>query len=148
MDREALLKRVAPCGLVCWTCAAAKDGIIQRRGRALRRYVEGFDPYAEKLSEFEPRLKKFPEFKAVLELIGEASCEGCRDGVCKVPGCGIAPCAKDKDVDFCFECESFPCEKADFDPLLKAKWLAANERMQEIGVETYFEEVKDSSHYS
>jgi hypothetical protein len=148
MDKETLLKRVAPCGLVCHTCAAAKDGVIQQHGRALLGFVKGFDPFAEKMSAFEPRLKKFPEFREVLELIGEATCEGCRDGVCKFPGCEIAPCAKELGHDYCFQCESFPCDKADFEPLLRAKWLRANARMAEVGVAVYYEEVKDRSHYA
>jgi hypothetical protein len=147
MDSDTLLKRVAPCGLVCYTCAAAKDGIIQQHGRELTKHLEGFEPYAEMMSAYDKRLKKYPEFKEVLQLIGEANCEGCRDGQCKFPGCGIAPCIKEKGYDFCFECPSFPCEEADFEPLLKAKWLKANERMKEIGAEAYFEEVRDRSHY-
>jgi hypothetical protein len=148
MNKELLLKRVAPCGLVCFTCAAAKDGIIQQHGRELLKYLESFDLYAEKLSVYEERLKRYPEFKEMLQLFGEADCDGCRDGVCKLPGCGVAPCIKEKGRDFCFECSSFPCDKADFEPLLKAKWLKANARMKEIGAEGYFEEVRDRSHYA
>lgn len=148
MEKATLLKRIAPCGLVCYTCAAAKNGILQQHGKELLRLLGSFDMFAEKLSAFEPRLKKYPEFKEVLQLLGEASCEGCRDGICKFPGCGIAPCIKGKGHDFCFECPSFPCQEADFEPMLKAKWLAANERMKEIGAEAYYEEVKDRSHYS
>jgi hypothetical protein len=148
MNKESLLKNIAPCGLVCFTCAAAKNGIIQQHGRQLLKYLESFDVYAKKMSAFEERLKKYPQFKEVLQLIGEASCEGCRDGVAKFPGCGIASCVKEQDVDFCFECELFPCDKADFEPLLKEKWLRANERMKLIGVEAYYDEAKQRSHYA
>ena len=79
--------------------------------------------------------------------MSEAACEGCRSGECKFPGCEIAPCIKEKGFDFCFECSEFPCEKADFEPMLKNKWLKANERMKEIGPMSYFEEMKDKSHY-
>lgn len=147
MNRESLHKKVAPCGLVCHTCAAAKDGVIHQHGRELLKFLESFEPYAEKLSAYDDRLKKYPAFKEVLQLIGEASCEGCRDGVCKYPGCQIARCAKERGHDFCYECASFPCDKADFEPLLKTKWLKANERMKEIGPEAYFEEVNGRSHY-
>ncbi len=147
MKKESPLKLIAPCGLVCHTCAAAKDGIIQMHSLELLRRLDSFDQYAELLSGYETRLKKYPDFKEVLQLLSEANCEGCRDGVCKFPGCGISPCVKEKGYDFCFECPSFPCSEADFEPLLKAKWLKANERMKEIGVEAYFEEVRNVSHY-
>jgi hypothetical protein len=51
-------------------------------------------------------------------------------------------------VDFCFECADFPCDKADFEPMLKPKWLKANERMEAIGPEAYLEEAKSKSHYA
>jgi hypothetical protein len=147
MDRDTLLKRLAPCGLVCHTCAGAKDGLVEQHGRALRELLEGFDSYAAKFSAHEERLKKYPAFREVLELICEARCEGCRAGTCKFPGCEIAPCAKEKGHDFCFQCESFPCDEADFEPLLKTRWLEANMRMKEVGAKRYLEEVAAISHY-
>lgn len=148
MNKEDLHKKVAPCGLVCHTCAAAERGVIQQHAREMLKFLESFDMYAEMLSAHEVRLKKYTDFREVLQLFGEASCKGCRDGVCKFPGCEISPCTKEKAVDFCFECESFPCDKADFEPLLKVKWLKANQRMKEIGVEAFFHEAKEKSHYS
>jgi hypothetical protein len=50
--------------------------------------------------------------------------------------------------DYCFECEAFPCELEGFGPELKAKWLRANERLAEVGVEAYWMEVKNRSHYA
>ena len=61
---------------------------------------------------------------------------------------GVSAGIKEKGLDFCFECQEFPCKEADFEPMLKAKWLHANERMKEIGVEAFFEENKDKSHYA
>ena len=148
MKKETLLGRIAPRGLICFTCAASNDGVIQDHGRELLKHVEGFDVYAKKLSVYEQRLKKYPAFAEVLQLLSEAGCDGCRDGVCRFPGCEIAPCVKEKGHDFCFECSAFPCDKADFEPLLKPKWLKANARMKEIGAEAFFNEVKDKSHYA
>ncbi len=147
MNRTITKKRLAPCGLVCYTCAAAKGGVVQQHSRQLLASLASFEPFAEMMSAYEPILKKYPDFREVLELLGRASCEGCRDGVGKFPGCGIASCIKEKGFDFCFECPSFPCTEADFEPLLKTKWLKANHRMKQIGPEAYFEEMKDRSHY-
>lgn len=146
-DEQRLLEKIAPCGMLCHTCGAAADGIIPQHARELQKYLEGFDGYAERLSAHEPRLKQYPVFEEVLGLICEAQCKGCRDGICKFPGCEIAPCAEQLGHDYCFQCESYPCDKADFEPLLKAKWLAANDRMREIGPAAYFAEARGRSHY-
>ena len=147
MERKELLRVVAPCGLLCYTCTAAKDGAIQIQSKALLRLLESFDGFAEQFSAHEPRLSKYPEFKDVLRLFSEAGCEGCRGGNCTYPDCRVSPCITQKGYDFCFECEAFPCERMDSDPALKAKWMRANERMKEVGVEAFFHEVKDAPHY-
>jgi hypothetical protein len=148
MEREELLGRMAPCGLACYTCAAAKDGAIQSHSRTLLRLLESFDGFAERSSDYEPTLKKYPDFKEVLLLFASASCEGCRDGKGTYPGCRVSPCTKEKGLDFCFECEAFPCDDTGFEPQLREKWLRANNRMREIGAEAFFNDVKDKPHYS
>jgi hypothetical protein len=148
MKKEELLRKVAPCGLLCYTCAAAKHGAIRIHSQALLELLDSFDRFAEQFSAHEPRLSKYADFKQVLLSFSEASCEGCRDGICMYPGCPVSPCIKEKGYDFCFECEAFPCEEADFDPALRAKWAKANKRMREVGVEAYFNEVENKSHYA
>ena len=148
MERKQLLKKIAPCGLLCYTCAAAKDGAIQFHSHALLRLLESFDSFAEQFSEHEPRLRYYLDFKEVLMSFAEASCDGCREGGCMYPGCKVWLCIKENAHDFCFECRDFPCEKVDFEPALRAKWIRANQRMREIGAHDYFNEVKDKSHYA
>ena len=148
MEREEQLRKVAPCGLICYTCAAARDGAISNHSQILLRLLESFDRFAEQFSAHEPRLIKYPDFLQVLQLFSEAGCEGCRGRNCMYPGCRVQPCILEKGLDFCFECGAFPCEQVDFEPALKAKWMRANERMRAIGVEAYFDEVKDGSHYA
>lgn len=147
MEREELLKRVAPCGLVYYTCTAAKDGAIQAHSQVLLRLLESFDRFAERFAAHEPRLVKYPDFEKVLLLFSEASCEGCRGGNQIYHDCRVVPCITEKQYDFCFECAAFPCEEVDFEPGFRKKWLSANERMREIGVEAYFYKVRDRSHY-
>lgn len=148
MEERELLKRIAPCGMACYTCAAARDGVIRAHSVALLNLLESFDKFARAFSAHEPALTKYPDFKQVLLLFANADCEGCRDGKCIYPGCPISPCINDKEYDYCFECQAFPCEKADSDRRLKEKWMTCNLRMREIGVEAYFDEVKDRSHYA
>ena len=80
MERKERLKVLAPCGLACYTCAAAKDGAISTHSQALLRLLESFDRFAERFSTHEPRLKPYPAFLQVLELFSEAGCQGCRGG--------------------------------------------------------------------
>jgi hypothetical protein len=63
MDREELLEKVAPCGLICYTCTAAKDGAVQSHSRALLRLLELFDSFAERFSAREPKMAKYPDFR-------------------------------------------------------------------------------------
>ncbi len=48
-----------------------------------------------------------------IENIGPVRCNGCRSGI--VPpwcnDCGIKNCARNKKIDFCSQCEDFPCEQ-------------------------------------
>ncbi|MBC8204270.1 MAG: hypothetical protein H8E87_02020 [FCB group bacterium] len=50
-------------------------------------------------------------------------------------------------MDFCFQCEEFPCDKVNFDPDLHNRWLIMNNRMKEIGLEAYYKETKDKLMY-
>ena len=148
MERTELLNKVAPCGLLCSTCTAAKDGTIKNHSKELLKLLENFDGFAEKFSDYEPRLKNYPKFIDILHMFSDAGCEGCRGGNCMFPGCPVEPCTTQKGIDFCFECETFPCVKMGFDRSLKLKWITANRRMKEVCVQVYFIESKDKSHYS
>lgn len=85
--------------------------------------------------------------KALLEHFTKAECRGCRAGDCAYPNCGVVACYKGKGVDFCFQCGEFPREKTNFDDNLKARWIAMNTRMKEIGVERCFEESRNAPRY-
>lgn len=79
----------APCGLDCFNCVV----YLANEDENLRKII------SEKLN--------IPQEKAV--------CQGCRNenGACPVLplDCSLYPCAKQKAVSFCFECEDFPCDK-------------------------------------
>jgi hypothetical protein len=147
MEYSTILKVLAPCGLNCGKCQAYVDGDIKQHATELKRLLGSFDTYAERFSRFQPAFKNYPSFKEMLTIFSQANCKGCRQGDCKYPNCGVASCSKQKGVDFCFQCPEFPCEKSNFDPNLKQRWIAMNERMKEAGVEAYFQESKDLPRY-
>ena len=147
LEYNDILNEVAPCGLSCGKCFAYSQGEIAKHSKELQRHLGEFDRYAERFSSFLPVFRDYPSFKNLLEYLAQGDCDGCRQGTCKYPNCGVITCYQDKGVDFCFQCDEFPCGKTNFDPDLHRRWIQMNERMKEIGVEGYFEETKDLPRY-
>lgn len=163
MEKEKLLDYVAPCSLLCYACPSLKTGTVAECARKLHNYWEGFCEFRSKHLPEESRDKWHAEFNAfdnTLQFLGGASCPGCRNnppsskaGWGCLDGCVIPACAKAHGVDFCAECNDFPCREAkDFfatlgDDSITASWESETRRLREIGLEAYFEEKKDVSHY-
>jgi hypothetical protein len=147
MSYEEIVKVLAPCGLNCAKCLGYVEGDIKKNADELKRLLGAFDNYAERFSRFIPVFENYPAFKKLLDHFAQAGCKGCRNGDCMYPNCGVASCYKTKDVDFCFQCDEFPCERTNFDPNLKERWIKMNKLMKEKGVEAYYEESKDLPRY-
>jgi hypothetical protein len=147
MNYSEILDFLAPCGLSCRKCFAYTKGEIYFHSKKLQELLGNFDVYAERFSNFLPEFKNYPQFKIMLTYFADPDCIGCRQGTCKYPNCGVVNCYRARGVDFCFQCDDFPCNKTNFDPHLEKRWLRMNTRMKEIGVEAYYEETKDSCRY-
>ena len=144
---QDILKKLAPCGLNCYKCFANSEGAIRDSSLKLQSLLGSFDIYAERFSSFLPIFKKYPSFKALLTYLTEENCLGCRKGSCLYPDCGVRDCYKTKNVDFCFQCDEFPCKKTNFDSHLEKRWKQINNRMKKIGIEAYYKETKDIPRY-
>lgn len=121
-------KIVAPCGIDCFNCEMFEDNV-----------TEEFQSYfAEK-------------YHIQKELI---TCKGCiEDNIClllKLQGksCKTADCAREKKVDYCYECNTFPCEN--LMPVSdEAKKVPHNLkiynlcRMKSIGIDAWAEEAAE-----
>ncbi|MBU4563864.1 MAG: DUF3795 domain-containing protein [Desulfarculus sp.] len=147
MQYSEIIKRLAPCGLSCAKCFAFKDGELGHHAAELKKRLGNFGIYAERFSAFLPEMKDYPAFERLLDYMAGPSCAGCRQDQCLWPDCGVAKCWQAKGVDFCFQCDEFPCGKTNFDPHLEKRWIAMNRRMAEVGVEQFFEETKDKARY-
>ena len=149
MEYTEILDFLAPCGLSCRKCLAYTKGDIGFHSKKLQELLGNFDVYAERFSTFRTEFKDYPSFKKMLAYFAAPDCIGCRQrqGACRYPNCGVIDCYKVKGVDFCFQCDDFPCDKTNFDPHLEKRWLQMNMRMKEIGVEAYYEETKDLCRY-
>jgi hypothetical protein len=147
MNKESNSDDPAPCGLSCRKCFAFRKGEIGHHSRSLKDLLGNFDVYAERFSDFLPPFKDYPAFKRLLDFLASPDCEGCRKGTCKWPDCGVQACFREKGVDFCFECDEFPCNKTNFDEHLQKRWIRMQTRMKEIGVSAYIEETRNQSRY-
>jgi len=110
MDTETAKRMTSPCGLPCFHCPshlAANNPEIRKR-------------VAEVLN--------VPEEKAV--------CEGCKpqEGRIKLLNpdkqCKIYQCVTDKKIDFCNECDDFPCER--FHPYADKANFPHNSKMYQL----------------
>jgi hypothetical protein len=109
----------------------------------LQERLGSFDVYAERFSAFLPVFKQYPSFNEPLVYLAQGQCDGCRKGTCLYPNCGVVACHQERGVDFCFQCDEFPCDRTNLDEHLRRRWVRMNGRVREIGVEAYCEETKD-----
>lgn len=152
MEKEKLLDYVAPCSIPCYSCISFKDGPASEGARRVYNYSEGWCEFRSAYVPEEKReewIKETKRFRDGLKFLGGASCPGCRnnppsnkDGWGYLEGCVIPACVKEHGVDFCAECDEFPCDKI-CDKIRES----GSRRIKEIGIEAYFEEKKDVSHY-
>ena len=142
MDYEHIKASLGPCGLSCEKCFAHVDGDIRRHSLELREALGNFGPYAQRYETLldEPVFKKYPDFKEMLEYFASENCHGCRNEQCKLfKNCGVRPCHQEKGLDFCYQCEEFPCSRTGFDESLNRAWVRINEIIKSKGIEEYYE---------
>lgn len=147
---EFIRERLAPCGLHCGRCFAFAGGPIHQLSSQLQSALGNFGVYAARFAELlnDPVFTCYPQFGTVLGHLAKGACRGCRKEKCALfTSCGVRPCAEERGVDFCFQCADFPCGRTGFDEHLYRRHVAINRRMEEIGVERYYEEVKDQPRY-
>jgi hypothetical protein len=140
MKREKLLQELAPCGLDCGRCVRYRQGSVAKAARELAGGLEGFGAVAaSRYAVRYPELAGFPQFEAVLGFLAAADCPGCRNDASKCwPECTAKNCHREKGVDFCADCDAFPCERNQFPEMFKSRWLTVNRRIQEIGAGAYY----------
>jgi hypothetical protein len=150
MNGDSIKHALAPCGLNCQKCFAHTDGDIRRYSQKLLEALGNFDDYAKRFETLlsEPVFRKYPDFRDMLEYLASENCEGCRNEQCKLfKTCGVRPCHQEKKVDFCCQCDAFPCDRTGFDPSLQSAWVQINEKIRSVGIERYYEQTKNRHRY-
>lgn len=150
-----ILNAVAPCSMFCSTCTGCKYGEISYHSKELLRLLEGHKEFLDKnlKKEHRHKLEEYLVFEKKLKKLANPKCNGCRTGGangCSIKGCFINKCVLEHNVNYCGECDLFPCEKVNkkvFSENIIKKWLDGNKRIKEVGIEKYYEEGKDIPHY-
>lgn len=154
IDRAEILDAIAPCAFCCFTCAAKKNGVIEDLSTRLNHYLEGYYEFNRKNLPFRYRnySRRIKEFTEQLEKMSDRPCAGCRAGAdqrCCIPDCFIEDCTRNHKVDFCGECDEFPCSRAlDFFKGENLKeWKSNNEKIRQSSPEEFYEFAVSKSHY-
>jgi hypothetical protein len=144
---QEVVERLAPCGIDCERCARYESGVIKRLATELAAALGGFASMAAKSAERVPVLQEYDRFAEILSFFQEADCPGCRAQGCPLPFCAARDCYREKGVDFCFECDEYPCERNQYPPMMVERWLAVNDRMRDVGPEQYYLESLEKPRY-
>ena len=148
--QNELIDKFGPCGLLCEKCFAYNKGPIRFHAEQLKSNLGSFDNYAKRFVTLlnEPVFGKYSNFKELLDFISSDNCKGCRKQECHLfKDCKVKQCYKDRKVDYCYQCQDFPCDNTGFDENLKQRWSKINCRIREIGLENYYNEIKDKPRY-
>lgn len=139
-ELSALIRsRLAPCGLSCGQCLAFAGGAIQVPSKQLKEALgDNFAEYAKRFEGMNPVFREYESFQNVLDFLATGSCQGCREHGCLFKDCKVPACVKEQGVDFCFECDEFPCDRHGMPAGLAERWQANNESMRDGGVESWF----------
>jgi len=129
--RSGSLKKwvIAVCGLNCAKCDMYQAGHGNEKLR--EEIVEWFRK--ERNETVKPE---------------QVRCEGCRELLDRhwSPDCKMMLCAKKRGLQYCFQCEEFPCtivSEFSSDGILHHKRTVENsKRMREIGIEAWIAEQK------
>jgi len=150
MTDNTIKETIAPCGLCCETCFAHVNGDIRKLSIQLKEKLGNFHINAKRFETLleEPIFEKYADFKEMLDYLAAENCHGCRNEQCKLfKNCGVRPCHQKKEVDFCFQCEEFPCNRTNFDDSLYKSWVAINEIIKKKGIEAYCEGARKRPRY-
>ncbi len=150
MNKDDILKRTAPCSLLCHTCTAYQHGVIRDSAETLLKYLDGIKGFYEK--HIPDAVESYGNFEGVLQMYSAGPCPGCRSGAdkgCCISGCFIPECTRRHGVDFCGECGEFPCQqpKGLFEEEVYRQWLDGNQEICDKGVEAFWESHSERPHY-
>jgi hypothetical protein len=137
---------VSYCAKYCCALCAYHRGTIVNAAQSLLELVERYGSL--RLIAGSSNACSFDEFLRGLRWLASqrTPCEGCRfgGGWSWWPDCPVRECCTQKGVDFCYQCEDFPCQALGTEPLLERKQaiIDANNQIKTLGIEEYSRRLK------
>jgi len=138
---------VSCCGrYYCASCAYFRGTMVDV-AKNLLGYAERYGSL--RLIAERSRPCNFDEFLKGLRWLASQSkpCRGCRfgGGWSWWPDCPVRDCTIQKGIDFCYECNDFPCKELKEEPLLDRKKMIieTNNRIKTLGIERHVEQLKE-----
>ncbi len=145
---DFITSRLAPCGLMCGHCLAYAGGSIQQLSAELgEKLGDNFGIYAKMFEGMDPVFRNYASFRELLDFLAGGTCGGCREEGCLFKECKVTACVKDKGLDYCYQCDEFPCNQHGMPEGLAQRWRANNEKMREGGVDEWFCSCKNKPRY-
>lgn len=141
----AAINALAPCGLDCSRCVDFKGGEVSILSKELLAKLEGYEHIAELAKAFSPELNYYGAFIDILKHFANSNCPGCRHT--SEGGCQVRRCHKDHHVDFCAQCENYPCEPKMLNTHLYETWRENNDAIKAQGIETFYTTQKSKPRY-
>lgn len=139
MNVTELKKLIGYCGIYCGGCGMYNGRIIAMVARDFKELMESYS-YPDWVPKFGGIDFNFEEFQKGLDYFtrensGCYSQVPCKEG-CGMPECEIKECAKRKGVEYCFECNDFPCEHfSQFGEEWRLAMIEEHERFKKLGMD-------------
>jgi hypothetical protein len=147
LSYQAILDKLAPCGIDCERCVAFARGRVKNLATELTTALEGFENMAPRVVDRVPALAEYERFVEILDFFAQATCAGCREGGSELPFCAARTCFREQGVDYCFQCTEYPCDRNTYPENLTRRWRSANDGMREVGVELYYRQSLERPRY-
>lgn len=142
-----MLEHLSPCGLDCGRCADFANSQIRSLSQQLLQLLAGYERVAQMKSDNNSLFNNYNHFKDILSSFAEGPCGGCRSNNVRCPiVCEAKTCHREKKVDFCFQCEEYPCERQ-FTGAMRERWIQRNNRLKEVGAIEFYREQKKIPRY-
>lgn len=137
---------ISCCGkYYCAFCDYYKGTIVE----AAKKLLEFAERYGSlKLIANANNACNFDELMKGLKWLAsqDKPCNGCRfgGGWSWWPDCPVRDCTIQKGIDFCYQCEEFPCQRLRTDPLLERKKaiVEANNQIKALGINKYLQKLR------
>ena len=139
-------KYISYCGkYFCAFCDYYK-GTIVKAAQNLLGFAERYGSLRVMANAYQTC--NFDEFMKGLKWLAsqEKPCKGCRfgGGWSWWGDCPVRDCCSQKDIDFCYQCQEFPCKRLKEEPLLDSKkaMIEANNQMKAMGIEVWIQQLR------